>query len=549
MTAFQFDRPRQGGARFHPAPAPSAWLLGWVLLTSGLSGKGFGQDRIERVTVIGPQGREAIPISLLANIPMLPLDELDRFLGSSTETSADAASATFSVGERSAVVSSGRSMVRVGVEGKLVLLSAPITARGGHWFVPLDFLKKVVPLVSGQRITYEEATRLLVIGEGFPRLTVSTFPYPGYTRIVLESSSPIEYQVAQAGDRVRVAMPVGYLESDFVNEELQDGVVQSVMLTREDDGYALSINLGDRFGTLKAFQLESPSRMVLDLFRSRVPADAEIIPPPTSGMDPTAANTIEPPLPSRPPDRIPPADLTPRVLRAITLDPGHGGPETGATGSGGLQEKDVTLAIARRLGQLLETRLGVRVLLTRDSDTYLSLDERTAIANNNKSDLFLSIHANASPRPNASGSEVYYLSYEASDDESRRLAAAENANGFSRSVGNSDLDFILWDMAQAAYLNESATLAELLQEELQAYRTDERNRGIKQAPFRVLMGATMASALIEIGFITNPEEEGRLGSGDYQDQLAQAIYRGVVKYKERFDRQESMGSPLSSGRP
>src|SRR3989304_3330706 len=107
MTAFQFDRPRQGGARFHPAPAPSAWLLGLVLVPAGLAGQGSAQDRIARFTVIGPQGREAIPISLLANIPMLPLDELDRFLGSSTETSADAASATFSVGGGSAVVCSG----------------------------------------------------------------------------------------------------------------------------------------------------------------------------------------------------------------------------------------------------------------------------------------------------------------------------------------------------------------------------------------------------------------------------------------------------------
>ena len=535
------------------SPLGRAWL---TLLALALPLTSFGQSQIERVTVVGPQGREAIPISELANVPMVPLDELNRFLGSTIQTSADSTSATFSVGERSAVVSAGRSMVRVGADGKLVLLSAPIAARGGRWFVPLDFLEKVLPHVAGQKVTYESDTRLLALGEGFPRVSVTSFPYPGYTRIVLESSTPITYQVTQGGGRVHVSIPVGYLESDFSSEEPQDGVVERVMLTRQADGYLLAISLGESFGTLKAFQLESPSRMVFDLFRSRVPTNGEIVPPPAPapgppGQDVAADNTTEFPVPPRPTPRpapVPSDNVARGVLKTVTLDPGHGGSETGATGRGGLQEKDVALAIARRLGQLLESRLGVRVLLTRDGDNYLELDERTTIANNNKSDLFLSIHANASPRQNASGSEVYYLSYEASDDESRRLAASENANGSRRPRASSDLEFILWDMAQASYLNESATLAELLQDELQAGRSERRNRGIKQAPFRVLMGATMPSALIEVGFITNPEEERRLGSSDYQDQLANAIYRGVVKYKDRFDRQASLGGQLSGER-
>ncbi len=547
MKSFLLERLGRIGS-----PLSRAWL---TLLALALPLTSFGQGQIERVTVVGPQGREAIPISELANVPMVPLDELNRFLGSTIQASADSTSATFSVGERSAVVSAGRSMVRVGADGKLILLSAPIAARGGRWFVPLDFLEKVLPQVAGQRVTYESDTRLLALGEGFPRVSVTSFPYPGYTRVVLESSTPVEYQVTQGGGRVHVSMPVGYLESDFSSEELQDGVVERVMLTRQPDGYLLAISLGESFGTLKAFQLESPSRMVLDLFRSRVPTNQTVPPPAPApgppGQDATADNTTDIPVPPRPTPPPPPAssdNVVRGVLKTITLDPGHGGSETGATGSGGLQEKDVALAIARRLGQLLESRLGVRVLLTRDGDNYLELDERTTIANNNKSDLFLSIHANASPRPNASGSEVYYLSYEASDDESRRLAASENANGLTRPRASSDLDFILWDMAQASHLNESATLAELLQDELQAGRSEARNRGIKQAPFRVLMGATMPSALIEVGFITNPEEERRLGLGDYQDQLANAIYRGVVKYKDRFDRQASLGGRLSGER-
>jgi len=132
MKALLSERPGRVGSTRN-----RAWLTVWAL---ALTPTAFGQSQMERVTVVGPQGREAIPISELANVPMVPLDELNRFLGSTIHANADSTSATFSVGEHSAVVSAGRSMVRIGTEGKLVLLSAPIAARGGRWFVPLDFL-------------------------------------------------------------------------------------------------------------------------------------------------------------------------------------------------------------------------------------------------------------------------------------------------------------------------------------------------------------------------------------------------------------------------
>ena len=551
MTPFRFTRFTKGGptaprgGKYVQASNNRLFFLSIlalpVLSITPIQVYGLAQRQMEQVTVVGPRGRQAIPISEFAGIAMVPLDDLNRFVGSSVHTDPDAASATFIVGNRSAKISSGRSLVPV--EGKLILLSAPITAREGQWFVPLDFLEKVLPEVTQQKITYEEDSRLLVLGESFPQLSVHSFHYPAYTRIVLEATSEVDFQVTQAGDKVRVSMPIGYLESDFSSEELQDGVVDSMTLARQGDGYLLLLNLGERFGTLKALQLDSPSRMVLDLFRSRVPDDPEIISPPTPGPELPTNSTGTSGPPTQPERR-------PGVLTTITLDPGHGGSESGATGRNGLQEKDVALAVARRLHRLLEDRLGVRVLLTRDSDLFLSLDDRTTLANNNKSDLFLSIHANASPRQTARGSEVYYLAYKASDEDSRRLAATENT-GSERTVarGDDELKFILWDMAQAAHLNESATLAELLQAELQANRDDDKNRGIKQAPFRVLMGATMPSALIEIGFVTNPEEERRLSSVEYQEQLAQAIFRGVVKYKERYERTLSVGGSPSGQRP
>ena len=181
--------------------------------------------------------------------------------------------------------------------------------------------------------------------------------------------------------------------------------------------------------------------------------------------------------------------------------------------------------------------LACRTLLTRDTDVLISLDDRTAIANHEKADLFLSIHANSSRAATAQGSETYYLSLEASDRIAQEVARQENASpGAPTPVpgsasANPDLNFILWDLAQSAHLKESSELAEAIQVELNAI--SERgggSRGVKQAPFRVLVGATMPAVLVEVGFISNPAEEKKLKSPEFQQSLADAISRAVVKF-------------------
>jgi N-acetylmuramoyl-L-alanine amidase len=222
-------------------------------------------------------------------------------------------------------------------------------------------------------------------------------------------------------------------------------------------------------------------------------------------------------------------------VRTVVIDPGHGGSEVGARGPGGTLEKDVTLAIARRLRAALTNNLGLQVFLTRDKDQELALDERTAIANNYKADVFVSIHANASRSGSAQGSEVFFLSYHASDEDSRRLAAAEGEVVPGTPVpGSSALGLILWDMAQAEHLEESSSLATRIQEEL-AEVTGSQGRGIKQAPFRVLVGAAMPAVLIEVAFISNAEEEKLLASDAYQGRVAAALVRGIA----RFERERS----------
>jgi len=190
--------------------------------------------------------------------------------------------------------------------------------------------------------------------------------------------------------------------------------------------------------------------------------------------------------------------------------------------------------------------LGYQVFLTRDRDQELGLDERAAIANNYKASLFVSIHANASRARRANGSEVYFLSYQASDDESRRVALAEGAALPEAANGApGDLALILWDMAQAEHLEESSALASRIEEELTASNGEE-SRGVKQAPFRVLVGAAMPAVLVEVAFISNPEEEKALASAGHQARLAAAIARGVARVEG--DRARRAGEPAPASR-
>ncbi|HUT08578.1 MAG TPA: N-acetylmuramoyl-L-alanine amidase [Candidatus Latescibacteria bacterium] len=227
-----------------------------------------------------------------------------------------------------------------------------------------------------------------------------------------------------------------------------------------------------------------------------------------------------------------PAEQRQRI-QTVVIDPGHGGMETGAKGKFGNLEKDITLAISLKLKALIERNMGFEVVLTRDKDVDVSSESRSAIANNRKAGLFISIHANGAVQRKAAGSETFFLSLNATDEETRRLAYLENNSSALQShidpSTDDDLMMILWDMAQTAYIKQSSQLAEMVQGELDAL-LGTRNRGIKQAPFKILTGVACPAILVEAAFISNPEEEQKLASGDFQAKVAEAIYRGLARY-------------------
>jgi len=228
----------------------------------------------------------------------------------------------------------------------------------------------------------------------------------------------------------------------------------------------------------------------------------------------------------------------PKKMKVVVIDPGHGGMETGALGKAGNQEKDITLAIALKLKALIEKGMAFRVVLTRDKDVDVPVETRSAIANNSKADLFISIHTNGSRQKTAEGSETFFLSTgQTPDEETRRLAYLENNSseieGHVDKTSEEAVKMILWDLAQTAYIKQSSQLAEMIQAELNSL-LGTRNRGIKQAPFKVLTGVACPAVLIEAAFISNPDEEKKLASEEFQTSVAEAIYRGLAKYLQIY---------------
>ncbi len=223
-------------------------------------------------------------------------------------------------------------------------------------------------------------------------------------------------------------------------------------------------------------------------------------------------------------------------VRRIVIDPGHGGKDYGAPGYyKGIHEKDITLQIAKRLAKKVEQRLKCEVIMTRSTDKYLTLEERTAIANTQNADLFVSIHTNAARNRRAYGIETFFLNL-ATDDEAVLVAARENATS-AKNI--SDLESILTGLMQNAKINESTRLAGFVQESLytrmKANYSYIKSKGVKQAPFYVLLGAQMPAILVETSFISNARECKRLMSAGYQDQLCEGIINGIEKYMEALN--------------
>lgn len=350
-------------------------------------------------------------------------------------------------------------------------------------------------------------------------LNISVKDFSNLSRIIVESSLPLSFEIEKRPSDVRIIIRTD-ISFQIQKKSFDSSVIRSFGWRRGRDYYILTFNIIPERFSCDYFTLDNPPQLIIDL-NPLSEKKEELLPEPT--IVPSLSRTERPSSPSR-------------EIKTVVIDPGHGGLWPGATGKAGTLEKDITLAISLKLAAVIRRNLALRVVLTRDKDVDVSLEDRAAIANNNKADIFLSIHANSSYQKDARGPETYFLSLEATDEEARKLAYLEN-NPTQPEEGiagdnQDEIQMILWDMAQTAYLKQSSELAESIQNELNLLlRT--RNRGIRQAPFTVLAGVACSAVLVEVAFLSNPREERRLLNEDFQNEVAKAIYDGLVSYLER----------------
>jgi N-acetylmuramoyl-L-alanine amidase len=482
----------------------------------------------EPLTVLTSTGRRQVPAVTREGPELVAIEDVARGFGVKVTTDRRSGAGTLAVGAHEVGLYDGKSLASV--DGDLRLLSAPVHLEGGRWLVPVDGVPRLLEPLLGQPVEWRASERVLVVGHvSVPSISVRASESGNRARIVFEASEPVPFRVEQGQHRIHVTVSRDVVDVTMPGESLQGGIVDSIRFVGGRTNLFV-VHLGSRFRKAHASQQESPPRLILDLEGEAAP---------TAPARPAPARAEARPSPR------PPAPADGALIRTVVIDPGHGGANVGAQGPAGTLEKDVSLAIARRLRTDLVNALGLQVFLTRDHDEDVNLDQRTAIANNYKADLFISIHANASRARGARGSEVYFLSYQASDDDARRIAQLEGAaEPYGPAPPGSDLAIVLWDMAQAEHLEESSALATRIQDEL-AGVTGAEGRGVKQAPFRVLVGATMPAVLVEVAFISNPEEEKELSSDTYQSKIAAALMRGIARYRQ--ERAARLGGAATTG--
>ncbi len=357
-----------------------------------------------------------------------------------------------------------------------------------------------------------------------PLIKLSVKDYSDYSRVFLESSKPLSISTEKSGLYIFVRVRADDLfhinKADF-----QSSRVESLEWGRGSDYYIFTIKMTHRDLFCRPSISRDSSTVLIDItstpeeFKEDNNNDSHNNDNPISNV---------------------PADVSGQEeLRTIVIDPGHGGLETGAEGRYGTKEKTITLEIALKLKAIIERNLPYRVQLTREEDVDVSLERRAAIANNYKAFVFISVHANGSYRKTAQGSETFFLSLNATDEETRRLAYLENNSTELESIQSDNVDdikLILWDMAQSSYIRQSSRLAEKIQTKLNTL-SGTLNRGVKQAPFKVLTGVACPAVLVETAFISNPREEKNLITDEFQNSIARAIYLGLAEFLDGYTNQ------------
>jgi N-acetylmuramoyl-L-alanine amidase len=498
-------------------------LILLVLFASLLQAQGTPPS--SPLVLISREGRRPVPTTIAGNQELISLDEVAALFQVTVREDTLAGGLTLVYRGRTVVISTTQPMVSV--DGRLVALpSAPVRS-GQRWLVPVELLPRALAPIYGTRIELRRPSRLLIVGDvRVPRVTARIDAAGPPTRATIEIAPAAPVTIASEAGRV-----VLRIDADALDLGLPaDGAGLIDQFRTGDQPTALAVILDSRAGAARAVPSETGgvTRVAVDVTPAAI---ADATPAPAS---PTPAPAAPAPAAAAPPPFL----FAPRpVLQTIVIDPGHGGDDRGARSADGVEEKQITLEVARRLRALIEMRLGVRVILTRDDDRRVSPDDRAAVANNNKADLFLSLHLNAAPVPDVSGAEVFHLRLDDEGEEARRAAETEAVSLPVLGGARRTLDVIRWDLAQARHVEASAALAAMLEDEL---RTHVRMGALprRQAPLRVLTGVNMPAALIEMAYLTNADQAGRVQSENFQTGITQGIFGAVLRFRSHLEAEQ-----------
>jgi N-acetylmuramoyl-L-alanine amidase len=461
------------------------------------------------ITVLSKDGRRTLAITLVNDQEFVAVDDLAAMFQLAVRE--DALGALTIAAKDKTIVLTDQALASVA--GRLVSLPAPPARAGRRWLVPVEFISRALALVSDTKLDLRKPSHLLIVGDWrVPHVAIRYDLVAPGARLTVDATPRAASTVTQDGDRLSIKFDADALDV-AVPPLAPQGAQSLVQDVRLLDATTLGVTLGPRVAGFRAASLpvETTTRLTIDI---------------TAAADASAAGAPAAPAPAAPvlpPSLAPPAS----PIQTIVIDAGHGGSDEGVKGPGGTKEKDVTLAIARRMKATIESRLGIRVLLTHDDDRDLPLDARTAVANNNKADLFISLHANASLRQSLSGAMIYYAAFDKQPDAAS--SAADRVPTFSG--GTRAIELVTWDLAQTHHLDQSAAFAAILEQQLRN-RVPLAPHTVDRGPLEVLESANMPAVVIEMGFLTNADQEKQLANAEFQNSFVQGIADAIVSFRD-----------------
>jgi N-acetylmuramoyl-L-alanine amidase len=506
--------------------ASAAVCLGLLFFPHALS------SQQNAFTVVSKDGRRALAVTVQNEQDFVALDDLASMFQLAVRE--DALGVTVSYKGKTIVLTLDQALASV--SGRLISLPAPPTRGPGparRWLVPAEFISRALSLVYDARLDLRRPSRLLLVGDvRAPRVQMRYEPTGAGARLTFDTLPRAGTAISQDNERITIKFDADLLDVPANGLALppQSAGQTMIQAVRLADATTIAVDLGPRFGSFKAStqQLDSSTRLVVDI----------------TAAAPVEAAPAAPAATPAPSASVPPPDLSgltqpPASIRTIVIDPGHGGDDEGVKGPAGTKEKDLTLIVARRIKAAIESRLGIRVLLTRDEDRRVPIDERASMANNSKSDVFISLHANASLRPSLTGGAIYSAAFEPGAALAARALAPERVPAIGG--GSREIEFVPWDFAQTAHVEASDTLAKLLLAQFQN-RIRLAARPVDSAPLRVLESANMPAVLIEMGYLTNPEQETQLAGAEFQNPFVQGVVDAIIRFREVLDAKQHPGT-------